>query len=130
MAVADAARRRVVPRQLKEAARHSARRMEEADGARRRAVPRQLLEAAPSIARHTAEASAAGETTASRWSLRLHAARSAHSVCGTHSLSPTVCRRHHPQHPTDIQNLEGFRDVLRYVDENPSGLELTVEVTA
>ena len=30
----------------------------------------------------------------------------------------------------NTQILQGFRDVLRYMDENPSGLELTVEVTA
>ena len=101
-----------------------------ASAASTRAASRQLKQAAPSIARHTAEASAAGETTASRWSPRLHAARSAHSVCGTHSLSPTVHRRHHRQHPTDIEILQGFRDVLQYMDENPVGLELAVEVTA
>ena len=116
--------------QLQQAARRSARRMAVAGAANTRVASRRLKQAAPSIARHTAEASAAGETTASRWSLERHAARSAHSVCGTHSLSPTVHRCHHPRHPTDQEMLQGFRDVLRHMDENPSGLELTVDVTA
>jgi len=94
----DAARKRAARRGLK--VEDTARRMEAADGASTWVAPRLLHQAARSIARHTAGASAAGETTASRWSLELQAARSAQSVCGTPRLSSTVCRRRHPQHPT------------------------------
>jgi hypothetical protein len=69
---------------------------EAAGGASTRAAP-SPLETIRAIARHIAAAGAASKRAASSQSLELQAARSARSVCGARSRSPTVRRRSNPK---------------------------------
>ena len=118
-------RRMIARRQLK-AARASASRMEAAGAASTRAAPSQLEAGTQHCQAHRGGASAAEERVASRSSSELQAARSAHSVCGPHSHSPTVCRRRHPQRPTT----QGYCRDLQVCGREHTGLDLTVEVRA